>query len=348
MILFDRNGERDRLTSLIRPRARISLDISALTGIHPSALDTAPPFAEIIPAARRLAAGRPIVGHSVGMDIAMVEAAGLTLRARSMTPFNWRPSFFRTCRTTVSPPWRAPGIPGGSGHRALADAETTVGVFLALLAELDAHDTSTLEEVAAQARAAGWGLAGLFAGAALRRPTGPMFKPDEGSTKLGPHEMAFLTPRERPETLKSTGSSALVSTETIRETLRKGPLPDLVPHYEHRPQQEAMAVAVADALNNDGQLMVEAGTGTGKAWPICSRRPCTQSSAASVWLSRPTRWLCRTSCSTRTSPISSRLLSDWGSQSLMRRCSRGGRTTSACAAGSTRSASRPWTPARRA
>ncbi len=266
MILFDRNGERDRLTSLIRPRARISLDISALTGIHPSALDTAPPFAEIIPAARRLAAGRPIVGHSVGMDIAMVEAAGLTLRAPVYDTFQLAtlllPDLPNYGLAAVA---ARLGIPGGSGHRALADAETTVGVFLALLAELDAHDTSTLEEVAAQARAAGWGLAGLFAGAALRRPTGPMFKPDEGSTKRGPHEMAFLTPRERPETLKSTGSSALVSTETIRETLRKGPLPDLVPHYEHRPQQEAMAVAVADALNNDGQLMVEAGTGTGKS-----------------------------------------------------------------------------------
>ena len=266
VVVFGREGERERFSSLVRPRARLSLDISALTGIAPAELEAAPRFTDIASTVRKLAAGRPIVGQSVGMDLAMVEAAGLSLRAPVYDTHHLATLLLPDLPNYGLGAVAAHlGVVGGTGHRALADAETTMGVFLALMRELEAYDTSTLEQVAVQARAAGWGLAGLFSGAALRRPTGPLFQSDEAGSKRGPHEMAFLTPRVRPEALKPTGSSTRVPTEEIRKTLRTGPLPELVPHYEHRPQQEAMAVAVADALNHDGHLLVEAGTGTGKS-----------------------------------------------------------------------------------
>ncbi len=45
-----------------------------------------------------------------------------------------------------------------------------------------------------------------------------------------------------------------------------GPLARKAEGYEHRPGQVAMADAVQDALDYDGILLVEAGTGTGKTW----------------------------------------------------------------------------------
>ena len=36
--------------------------------------------------------------------------------------------------------------------------------------------------------------------------------------------------------------------------------------YEHRPQQETMATAVADAIDGERHLVVEAGTGVGKSF----------------------------------------------------------------------------------
>lgn len=45
-----------------------------------------------------------------------------------------------------------------------------------------------------------------------------------------------------------------------------GPLARGVSGYEHRPGQIRMARAVQDALEHDGMLLVEAGTGTGKTW----------------------------------------------------------------------------------
>jgi ATP-dependent DNA helicase DinG len=43
-----------------------------------------------------------------------------------------------------------------------------------------------------------------------------------------------------------------------------GGLAQAIPHYEDRPEQRAMSVAVAAALRDDRPLLVEAGTGTGK------------------------------------------------------------------------------------
>ena len=37
------------------------------------------------------------------------------------------------------------------------------------------------------------------------------------------------------------------------------------PRYDHRPQQEAMAAAVAAAISEKATLLVEAGTGVGKS-----------------------------------------------------------------------------------
>jgi len=45
-----------------------------------------------------------------------------------------------------------------------------------------------------------------------------------------------------------------------------GPLARGAPGYEHRPGQVRMARAVQEALEHDGVLLIEAGTGTGKTW----------------------------------------------------------------------------------
>ena len=46
----------------------------------------------------------------------------------------------------------------------------------------------------------------------------------------------------------------------------RGPLAEHLPAYRYRPQQLAMAEAIAHAIEQRGQLMAEAGTGTGKTF----------------------------------------------------------------------------------
>ena len=261
----------ERYATLVRPRRPLSLDISALTGISAADLNGAPDMAEVAPRLRRLLAGRPIVGHSVAMDVAMLGAAGITLPNPVYDTYQLAtllvPDLPAYGLTTVA---RALGVAAPDGHRALPDADASAAVFRALLARLEEHDATTLDELRELAALAGWPTAALFDAVAAARPTGPLFERatsgEAPAKRSGAHELAFLTPRERPEPLRATGSRRSVPDEVIAEALAPGgPISRVVGGYEYRPAQRQMAEAVAEAHGSDGQLVVEAGTGTGKS-----------------------------------------------------------------------------------
>ncbi len=267
VVVFNRDNELERFATLVRPRGRLSLDIAALTGIDPDELAAAPTFGEVTPRLRRLLAGRPIVGQSVGLDVAMLDAAGLVLPNVMYDTYELATLLLPDLPVYTLPAIAARlGVQTAEGHRAMADAEATAAVFRGLLARLDQLDAATLEQLAAYAHVGDWSFADVFAGVARARWDGPLFEVLEPRETRGPHELAFLTPRDRPETLRRTPSRKPIDIEEVRASLRPGgPLSQVVHGYEHRPQQEAMATAVAEALNHDGRLLVEAGTGTGKS-----------------------------------------------------------------------------------
>ncbi|HJS74821.1 MAG TPA: helicase C-terminal domain-containing protein [Vicinamibacteria bacterium] len=78
--------------------------------------------------------------------------------------------------------------------------------------------------------------------------------------------MALSANVTRSQSLKTVerGLDALDS-DRVRELLGPGgPFAASLPGFEHREAQQEMAGAVADALRDGGELLVEAGTGTGK------------------------------------------------------------------------------------
>ena len=84
--------------------------------------------------------------------------------------------------------------------------------------------------------------------------------------RLTPPELLFLRERARDEPLAPTGSLQPVNSDAVENILGPdGALSRVVAGFERRPQQERMALAVAEAINEQGQLLVEAGTGTGKS-----------------------------------------------------------------------------------
>ncbi|MEA2528837.1 MAG: ATP-dependent helicase DinG [Thermomicrobiales bacterium] len=266
VVVFSRERELDRFTSLVRPRARVSLDSATLTGITHEELRGAPPLSEIGATVRRLTAGRPVVGHSIDMDLAMLTAGGVSIASPQYDTHQIAtlllPDLPNYSLAAVA---EALGLPLGVEHRALSDAVVAANVFRAMLAKIDEIDTLTLERVASLARSAGMPTADLFLEALRRRPTGPLFVVSDTPTQ-GPHEMAFLVPRERPEALRRTGSKREIDEATVSAALQPGgALSQVVGGYEHRRPQEQMALAVARAFNDDQQVLVEAGTGTGKS-----------------------------------------------------------------------------------
>jgi DNA polymerase-3 subunit epsilon/ATP-dependent DNA helicase DinG len=266
VVVFSRDRELERFVSLVRPRARLSLDAASLTGISPEDLRSAPLLAEVGATVRRLTAGRPVVGHSVDLDLAMLAAGGLQITCPQFDTHQMAtlllPDLPNYSLAAVA---GALGVTSGEEHRALSDVLVVANVFRALLAKIDAIDTLTLERVASLARSAGMPIADLLAEVVRSRPTGPLFaEPD--ATAQGPHELAFLVPRERPESLRRTGSKREIDESAVSAALRAGgALSRVVAGFEHRRPQEQMALAVAQAFNEDQHVLVEAGTGTGKS-----------------------------------------------------------------------------------
>jgi DNA polymerase-3 subunit epsilon/ATP-dependent DNA helicase DinG len=266
VVVFSRERELERFASLVRPRARVSLDAASLTGIAPEDLRTAPAVTEIAATIRRLTAGRPVVGHSIDMDVAMLAAAGVSIASPQYDTHQIAtlllPDLPNYSLAAVA---EALGVAPGAEHRALSDALVAADVFRAMLAKIDEIDSLTLERVAALARSSGMPTADLFLEALRRRPTGPLFAIQEAPAQ-GPHELAFLVPRERPEMLRRTGSKREVDEAAVSSALQPGgALSQVVAGYEHRRPQEQMALAVARAFNEDQHVLVEAGTGTGKS-----------------------------------------------------------------------------------
>jgi predicted DnaQ family exonuclease/DinG family helicase len=133
-----------------------------------------------------------------------------------------------------------------------------------VFARIAEYDTVTLARASGLATAASWPVSGLLRDDVELRNARPiMLRPEY---RFGSHELSFLTSRDRPEPLKRTGDTDPVSTESVEAMLGPGGgFSRVMLAFEQRKAQQRMAAVVTGALNDDGWLLVEAGTGTGKS-----------------------------------------------------------------------------------
>lgn len=265
----------DRWESLVRPRGSIPFSISSLTGISAKDVRRAPVFAAVVPRLRDFVRNHPIVGQSPEFDVEMLAGAGLMLQNPLYDTFQ-----LATILIPDLPAYNLATIASRLGvsvptqHRAMADVETTMSVFLGLYDILLSHDANTVSRLASYAAVARSPLARLFNevhreiigadGDALGSIAEQLLAKTGGASH-GP-EVMFLFQRERPPKLEPTGGGGPVDVARLREwTSAGGALARSFPGYEPRPQQIEMMSAVVETLNQGGRLLVEAGTGTGKS-----------------------------------------------------------------------------------
>lgn len=270
----------DRWSATVRPRGPLPFAISQLTGITMAEVRRAAPFAAVAPALTAFLRTHPIVGQSVWLDVDMLRAAGLTIA-------NPLYDTFELATLTL------PGLPAYSlrqiaarldvalpvEHRALADAAVTVEVFRHLLDRLGEFDAETIgemahllataqsplaplvRELAREKTRAGMGAPVGAIGASLRQQLAGRALSEERSM-----DALFLMPRQRPERLEPTGSTAPIAPADLRALfVPEGAFARAFPGYEYRTSQLRMMEAVAKAFNGGQLLVAEASTGTGKS-----------------------------------------------------------------------------------
>ena len=147
-----------------------------------------------------------------------------------------------------------PAIATSSRTSLLAD------IFQRLQQRIAEYDDLTRERLEVHVYEGGWPFSELFGD----RMPGAI---DPGaSEKLLAPELAYLRERPRSDPLEPTGSLDPVDVAEVQRIVApSGTLAEVIAGFERRPQQEQMAAAVLGVLNDSGQLLVEAGTGTGKS-----------------------------------------------------------------------------------
>ncbi len=175
-----------------------------------------------------------------------------------------------------------------STHRADDDVVATCALYRILLAAVDAMPTELLDEIALFANPLEWPFGEVFTFFAERK--GITDKPS--SFSLSTMRTARLSRLSRPvkidaasrptpkmlEKMQQSGATVKTADGSEVETLQfptteeleqafseEGILGAMYPDYETRSEQLEMALAVRDAFADSDNLMVEAGTGTGKS-----------------------------------------------------------------------------------
>jgi DNA polymerase-3 subunit epsilon/ATP-dependent DNA helicase DinG len=220
------------------------------------------PWPEVAQKLRELVRGRRVVVHDAAQAVAVMAAEGLRLDqapvdtaelASIVVPGLAANDLATLCDALGVARHDDAGDQGGA--HVLADA------FEALLRRIAEYDDITLDRLTLHVFEGGWPFADLF-----EPQFAPHYRTGGNAERLTPPEIAFLRERVREDALEPTGSLQPIDREVVQAIIGPdGPLSAIIPGFERRPQQEEMAEAVADAINASGQILVEAGTGTGKS-----------------------------------------------------------------------------------
>ena len=285
MVRFTRAGVESTYSQLVNPERAIPLRVQQLTGIAPADVAGAPHFNSLRLDVEDFLGDATIVGQNIGFDLSVLSHADLSPRgdvldtlelARLLDPAHRNHSLAAlAARYDVGQP---------QAHRALADAETTRSVFLALYDRAEALPDDILAELIALADGMAWSPATLLRDVAAERAASARAAGEDAGRPAPPSPRARPRPPvpanqatdsapAPPESgappqieITPTGPAAGTIEEIALSVLAAGGRnPEPFGVWEERPEQVGMARAVAGALEGGGELIVEAGTGTGKS-----------------------------------------------------------------------------------
>ncbi len=256
----------DTFNSLVNPRRRLDDFIVRLTGINQNEVDRAPEFGAVRRQFAEFVGQSPIVGHNLRFDLSFLASHGLALRNPRCDTWDLAyvlyPDLPEYSLERLADRF---GVRNTNPHRALADAHATRNVFNVLLRRVMEFDALSLAEMGRLAGRSSWVLAylldGIEPGPALDAAAA------SGGVSAAGLDMDALGERlqqERP--IRPNQAAERIDVDMVESLLRSGsPLAEAMDGFEERPEQIAVARAVAEAINEGQRLVVEAGTGVGKS-----------------------------------------------------------------------------------
>ena len=252
--IFDSANMMDQFSMLIDPHLDVGIPahITDLTGITSDDLEGQPNIESVMSEVTKLLEGKIIVGHNIGFDLGFLSAAGFELTGSAFD--TWELAYildFDSPDYSLDTLLSRHNIYRAQAHRALDDAKATAELFIRLSDFIDNLSDSTIDIVKSLCIKASLPFDELFDSSVQLHALSPSKDPSEEKEQL---RKIDLPNRGRDST--SDISNIFAPTGSLAAYLE---------HYEERETQREMAEHVYGALTDSTNLMVEAGTGTGKS-----------------------------------------------------------------------------------
>ena len=265
-VKFSDDETLDTFATFVNPGRPIPRQITELTSIRDDDVASAPGLHDVLPRLARFADQWPIVGHSVGFDLAFLRRHSQLLENQALDTFELAsillPHAERYSLGTLA---HLLGIELEHAHRALDDAQATHRLFRALLHRAAGLSPRVLKEIIGHGERTKWPAVAFFRDAleeAARRPPDQRTTPRADQAPVGP----LFAPSAQARPLQPTDERNPLDTDKLAALLEEGgAFAAHFPGYEHRPQQVAMLRGVARAFNRSTHLLAEAPTGVGKS-----------------------------------------------------------------------------------
>jgi DNA polymerase-3 subunit epsilon/ATP-dependent DNA helicase DinG len=260
-IRFDASGVLDTYQTLVNPGRTLEYRIAMLTNIDPATLDSAPHFSSIAAEVEKFIGLDAIVGQNPTFDTTFLERKGVQIFGPTFDTFELAGLLLPGLRQHgLGAIADHLGIEFTNRHRAMADAEAAMRVFAALRERLVESPADLIAEVDRTASASEWTLRHLFREIANEVPRRP-----GDSERPGVVHGFVKAPNALPDVRPPSPKRVVVPPDEAVRLIGAGVAGGVVEEFEERPEQAAMARAVAEAIAEGDSLIVEAGTGVGKS-----------------------------------------------------------------------------------
>ena len=282
MVRFTREGVGATYSQLVNPEREIPLRVQQLTGITPADVAGAPHFNSLRLEIEEFIGDATVVGQNIGFDLSVLAHQQLippgdvidTLELATLVDPGHRQHSLAALAERF-------GVAQPSAHRALADAETARAVFLALYDRAEALPDDLIAELIALAGGLSWSPTTLLQDIAAsredasllpspadrQRPSAPAQREAPAQEDGHAQDATPAVPADggRPPQLQTVAEAGPLDELALAVLGAGARHPELFGDWEKRPEQAGMARAVAQTLATGGELLVEAGTGTGKS-----------------------------------------------------------------------------------
>lgn len=257
----------DEFSSLVNPNRPIPSEITRITGITTHMVEDAPGMFSLRTKLRPILSDHVLVGHNVDFDLGFLREERLGIGNHRIDTLKLALILLPEAgRYNLESLVRHLNLPGGDDdqrHRAYDDANQTVELFLALKERAMALGLDQLEEIVMAGTRIGWPET-LFFQEVLGEKAKTAFE-GGGSRRKGLAAL-YQPPKLTGHSLAPAEKLADLDTSLIAKMIKPGGnFSKKFPGFEHRPQQVQMLTAVCEAFNGQSQMLIEAGTGTGKS-----------------------------------------------------------------------------------